>query len=353
MHYDKINDQFKQEFFKLTDAAEKIVITSHISPDDDSIASVLAMYRLLSDRYLDKSVRMIYTGESVKRYGYFQSFDRIEFVDDVADHFKDVDLLIGLDGSQYSRFTENSTRLEKSTDRTICIDHHSSPIDEFDLSLVDAQAPATAFIIYQLFYKDSNVDKSLAETLLLGILGDTGNFAYLKPHQIETLLTAKRLIEAGQVEIQEFQSKYRTISRRVFDLIREFIKNTKYYQVEGWPDFQASQVTRDVIQPEEYSDNEISEANHIYMAHYLRVIEGCRWGFVITPKSDGTCGISLRSLPGSVNVRGLVERMGIGGGHDRAAGGTFEVKEDDKPREVKECLEEVLSWMKKNEPVFS
>ena len=46
-----------------------------------------------------------------------------------------------------------------------------------------------------------------------------------------------------------------------------------------------------------YTDSDVSEASHIYMSHYLRMIEDYPWGFVITPKLNGDCGISGRSLP--------------------------------------------------------
>ena len=190
----------------------------------------------------------------------------------------------------------------------------------------------------------------MAEIYLLGILGDTGNFAYLKPHQSKTLLIAKRLIEIGKIEIQEFQSRYRTLSDRVFTLIQELIKNTRYHQINNWPNFQTSYLDRQFRKSGDYIDSEVSEASHIYMAHYLRVIKDHPWGFVVTPKDNGDCGMSLRSLPNGVSVRDIVEKMGIGGGHDRAAGSTFKKKDTDTVK-VKDCMKQVMEWMKKNKPV--
>lgn len=353
MNHSEINNQFKRDFFALTDTAQSIVVTSHISPDDDSIASVLAMYRLLTDKYPDKSVRMVYTGEQAGRYQYFQNFDRIEFVEDLADHLEGVDTLIMLDGGGFGRFTARPEAMDSFTGKTICIDHHHNPTSRFDLSLICPSVYSTSEILYLQFFKELQISKQLAEILLLGILGDTGNFAYLDSSQTETFVTAKHLVEISGVRIQELQSHYRLLSPRVFTGVQELVKNTEFRQVVGWPDLQTSRVEREFIGRMHYTDKEISEASGIYVGHFLQAIVGYGWGFVISPKLDGSCGISLRSLPKSVNVRELVERMGIGGGHDRAAGGTFKVGEDGKPREVDECLEEVLEWMRENDPSFA
>ena len=39
--------EFKEKFLSLVHNSEKILISSHISPDDDSISSVLNIYRII------------------------------------------------------------------------------------------------------------------------------------------------------------------------------------------------------------------------------------------------------------------------------------------------------------------
>ncbi len=350
MHHTKITDQFRADFFKLVGEAKSICITTHMSADEDAIASILAAYRLLSDKYPNKNVQVVYTGEANNRFRFFQSFEKIQFVPDLSDHLDKFDLLILLDGSNYYRFTPKPEKIKEFQGKTICIDHHSSPPDEFDLALISPQVPSTAEIIYLGFYKNVSIDKPLAEILLLGILGDTGNFSYLRPDQTETFLTAKRLVEEGNIEIASLQSRYRTLEPKILTALGKFIKNTRYHKVNNWPDFQTSFLDNDFTNENNLTDKEIGEAAEIYTAFFIRSIVGFSWGFTIRPKSNGECNVSMRSLPGSVNVRELVEQMGIGGGHDRAAGGTF--RESGKILEAKECLEKVLVWMKENKPVI-
>lgn len=350
MHYTKITDQFAADFLKLTDEAKNICITTHMSADEDAIASILAAYRLLSNRYSDKDIQIIYTGELNKRFQSFQNFEKIQFISDLSDYLDKFDLLILLDGSNYYRFTSKPDKLKESRSKKICIDHHSSPSDEFDLTLIAPNIPSTAEIIYLAFYKNTPIDKSLAEVFLLGVLGDTDNFTYLKPDQADTFLTAKRLVEEGGIEIASLQARYRTLEPKILTTLGELIANTTYHKVNNWPDFQTSFLDRDFANKNNLTDREIGEAAEIYTAFFIRAIVGYKWGFTIRPKSNGECNVSMRSLPGSVNVREIAERMGIGGGHDRAAGGTF--READKALDAKECLTKTLDWINENEPVI-
>ncbi len=348
MHFSALDPQFTLEFFNLTDQAQSIAITGHKSPDEDSIASTLSVYNLLKDKYPEKKITPACPGKPELRFKPFKNFQDIQFVPEMTDIIKDIDLLIMVDGSQFGRFSENPDLLKSLSKKTICIDHHSSPIDSFDLSLVIPTFSSNSELIYRTLFEETHIDKETAEVFLLGILGDTGNFTYLKPYQTDTLLTAKTLMNIAQVEIQEFQSRYRSISKQAFAIIQELIKNTQYKEIKGWPAFQISYLSKDFFITNKLEDNEVSESSHIYTSHYLRIITGYPWGFIITPRSNGQFNISLRSLPKCVSVRIMMEDMGKGGGHDRAAGGTFKDKASSE-----ECITEIIAWTKDHQPVIN
>lgn len=348
MKYSKVDPEFKEQFIKFVDQSNKIIVTAHKSPDDDSVASILSVYNFISTKYPKKQLQMVYTGERVEKYKIFKNYDKVKFVRDLVDVVDGVDLLIMLDGSQYERFTEKPEELKVEVKNTICIDHHSSPINDFSLSLVVPSISSNAELIYLSLYQNEEVDKDLAETLMLGILGDTNNFLYLKAHQSNTLITAKKLMEISKMEMQEFQSRYSTISKRAFAVIQELVSNTRYHKVKNWPAFQTSFLSKELKKKEKYTNGEISEASHAYSSQYLRLIDGYTWGFIITPKSNGTFDISLRSLPNSVDVREMMERMAIGGGHDRASGGTFRDQTD-----AESCFKKTMFWMSENLPKLS
>lgn len=339
--------EFFEEFWKLVEEAKSVVVTSHKSFDDDSIGSVLAIYWLIKQKHQDKKIHIIYTGTADQRHASFEGYKDIEFVDDVAWYLKDCDLLIMLDGNQYGRFTANYDLIKDFKGKRICIDHHGSQPDKFELLLSQSEAAATCQIIYEQFCAGTLLSKPIAESLLLGILGDTGTFAYLGPKNLVVLDIAKQLLTQLNIDIQGFKSRYDLISPRTFELEKQYVANTKLEEIEGWEGFSWTYVDRDFLEKESYTDNEASGGAHVYMTSYMRLIKGAPWGFIILPKKDGSCSVSFRSLPSSTNVRLIVEGMKIGGGHDRAAGSNIKNASGEKVS-PKYCYEKIVAWLKEH-----
>ncbi len=342
---------FREKFFSLIQASNNIVITAHISPDDDSIASVLSMYSILTQKYPEKKIQMIYTGQSVDRYSIFYNFEKIQFVDDIASYLKDIDLLVFLDCNNIkrsSRFPEKFSDIKN----LICIDHHSSLPDEFSLALIDSSYSSNSELIYDTLEAENYLDKNLSEIFLLGILGDTGNLTHINKGQSKVFSIVKKLVEVGDIRIDSFLSKFKFIPKKIIPLLQEYVKNTNFLEIENWPSLQYSFVDRKFIYEYGFSDEDMSAASHIYLSQYLPRIQNQSWGFVFSPRSDGGVRMSSRSNADSVNVRIFHEKMGIGGGHDRASGANF-IKEDGDIMSIDECLNFVLEFMKNNKPVLS
>jgi nanoRNase/pAp phosphatase (c-di-AMP/oligoRNAs hydrolase) len=189
--------------------------------------------------------------------------------------------------------------------------------------------------------------RALAEILLMGLLFDTGSFTFLRPENSNVFDMAKVLLTTANCEIQEFKSRYATTSLRVFSVIQEFMKNSQFIEVSGWPKAMVSFVSSDFKDKEKYLDSEIKWGGLSYLSEYVRNIQDYPWGFIVYPKTAGTGSVSCRSLPRSVNVRDFMERFLGGGGHDRAAGCNF------KDLQPEECVEKLKQWMATNTPVLS
>lgn len=336
---------FRDAFYSTVAGAQHIAITAHISPDDDSIASVLSVYTILTKKFPEKRIRVIYTGEPVARYASFMHFDDIIFSSDNTNVLDGADLLVLLDCSKFSRSSQ-FPELLASVPTSICIDHHASPADEFSVALIDSSFSSNAELIYTALDAEQELDGPLAELFLLGILGDTGNLTHIAPHQTGVFPIVKRLVDIAQVRIDTFLSRFKTIPKSIIPILQELVQNTTFETIEGWPPVQYSTLARVSIESRNYSDEDISAAAHIYLSQYLPRIQGQSWGFVVTPRTDGSCRMSSRSLQGSVNVRVFHEQMGVGGGHDRASGAY--ISESDPSVWV----EEVKAWMQKNQPVL-
>ena len=308
----------------------------------------MSLRYLLSQKYPHKKIKIIISGRSVDRFSSFKNYNQINFVSDVLEYIKSDDLLIVVDGSQYSRFS-NLWPTQQIENQTICFDHHQSPPDNFNLVLQRPTSSSTAELIYQLDSKLQN-DSNFCELILLGILGDTGTFNYIKPGQYHVLRVVEKILNVTKIDIQEYKSKYNYITFEGFKSIQEFSHNTTFHQIGSWPPFSVSLVSRDFVKENNLTDGQIGEGSDIFVSIFTRSIQGYPWGISIKPRSDGSCGLSLRSLPGSVNVRKLMEDTGFGGGHNRASGGTVKIEgKEASPEEVKEI---VLNWIKQNLPVL-
>ncbi len=340
-------NEFAKKILVLVEKSQDIIITSHLSPDEDAIASVLSLYHYLSNKYPGKNITPLLASTSLDQYQSFTNYSDIQFVSDIKDHLSDKDLLIMLDGSQYSRFTNSPKVIKNFQGKTVCIDHHPNKPDDFDLSLVKDDATSATELIYNLFYKNEDINPQVAQVLLVGILGDTGNFAYLPPDQSHVFSIAQRLLTLADTDIQSLQSRYRSIDPQIFKLIKKLINNTDHHQIENWPPVQTSFLTRQDIK--KCLPAQVSEASHIYMSHYLRHLTGYPWGAVFTPKPDKSVKISLRSLPDGTNVRKIMERIGIGGGHNLAAGGAYQ-PDTNQALKAQKAKQIFLDWLKNNQP---
>jgi len=332
---------FREKFYALIEASSRVVITAHLSPDDDSLGSVMALHEILKTTYPAKDITILYGAQSSVRHHSFTNYKYIQFVPDIAEHLENVDMLVVLDVNNYNRISKKPELLEQVPTRVV-IDHHASTSDSFTLSLIDKTYSSNSELVYQIFADTTTLTKSLAESILLGVLGDTGGLAYVKPGSTQTFDLIKLLVETVDMSISAFRAPYGGIPKEIIPLLQELVKNTQYTTVKGWPAMQHSYIAS----LQNYSDEDMSAASHIYMGQYLPRIEGYSWGVVSTPRSDGGVRVSGRSLTGSVNVRDFFERMQIGGGHDRASGAHMDKTTPET------AIYKLVDWMKENNPLL-
>ncbi len=341
---------FKKSFFELVDNSENILITSHISPDDDSVSSVLSIQHLIKQNYKDKNIVIAYSSAKKDNWLNIPEYAEIKFLRDISEIINDFDLVICLDGGEYKRFIRDVESFKNFKGKTICIDHHSSPPSDFDLILINVKEPSNASNIYNIFFDDNNLpDKKMAEFLMLGILGDTGMFRFISYKNVHVLNIASKLISIAEMDLQTFIKDFWTYDVSIFDLQKELMKNTQFKTIKNWPPFQYSYIPLEFVQNQDIKRSNVSEGVNLYTANILKMVKGYEWGFCIYSGENDEFKISLRATTGSVNVRKLVEDLKIGGGHDKAAGGTF-------PGEfttAHAALEYLFKWMEENKPEFN
>ncbi len=342
---------FKKEFFNLVNAAGSILITTHKDPDGDAVASLLAVYTIIKESFSDKAVRVMISSPVSFRFASFANFGKIESVDDIANYLDQFDLAVFVDGNYDQRFTNDPEKFRQFAGKRIFIDHHPDKIEKFDLKYMDENASSTSELIYFLLVdQDRKVSKALAESLLMGLLSDTGNLRYVGHHEGQVFLMAKKLVEDGEINVDELTARFSTYSTPVFQVLREFIKNTQIEEIAGWPKFLYSHITPQFADENKFTVLETEEAAGIY-TDFLRALEEAPWGFVARNYND-IVKVSFRSRAGSVNVRDVAEGLKRGSGHMHSAGAKF-AHASGQPFSVAEALDEIKDWLKNNTATFA
>ena len=329
-------NEFKSALLDACRQADNILITSHMSPDDDSVSSTLACkYFLQSELGVDASI--IYEGSSSHRWNDFSGFEQLTFVEDLSESLQAADVILFVDANELSRFTQQEVSLSA---KTFCLDHHVTEGHDFDFAVIDETKTSASQVVYEVLY-EGEVDAQAAKYLLLGILGDTGNFRYINKQKAGVFLIVKDLVESGDIDIDAYQQGYGGMSQNEFTVFSKLMANATVANHDSWPTHAYSYITKE--QAEGCADEDISGAAHVFVS-WARSIKGVEWTFVLTPRSTGLTACSFRSV--SVNVRHIAEGLDVGGGHDRAAGARFEVS-------PQEALKQILDYISNNKPEFT
>jgi phosphoesterase RecJ-like protein len=323
-------DIFRKNFTDLVIKSNKILITSHINPDDDSIASVLVLRRELLAEFPGKNIDIYYESKVSERFSFLDDYRFAKTTNDLFEVSKSYDLLVYVDANEVYRATKHYEDLNQTEITKVRIDHHKTETNDFDLELVDPSISSTAEILYHLYFEAKpKIDKTDAELLFLGINGDTGSFNYVTAKNCQVFSVADRLIKEGEINVEYFKSQYSKISQEVFELLQKLFMNAKVLKMGDNPPFTYSYLEKE----EKYSFSQIKQATNFYIDFYSKLIEGVNWSAMIYPR-QGSVGLSMRSSVGGVNVRLLAEAIGRGGGHDLAAGVLFEDKTKNEVEKV-------------------
>lgn len=293
--------------------ADKILLNCHRSPDPDSIGSALAMREVLID--LGKEVEIICPTEVLyKNIDYLKGFDQIKGeVDFSKFNYSDFDLFIVLDSASWDMVGYKN---DKNPDvKVALIDHHHTNPGYADINLIDKTATSVGEMLYAVF-KDWEVEitKDIADSLMAGIVGDTGAFRYPNLKK-EIFIAVADLMDKGADKDKAITKIYRSdpynlvkfygevLSRMKIDEKRKFVWSAVPYEVY-------SKLDKPVTAKESSA------------SLFTQVVEGTDFGFVAVETEPKKLSISFRSRTG-FDTSVIATALG-GGGHVYASGGKVE-----------------------------
>lgn len=286
-------------------SADKIVIVGHMSPDGDSIGSVLAMGMALEQ--LGKKVFMITSDPLPEIFSFLPCYKRYKGVKDFPARF---DLALALDCSDLKRCGEDLSLLMETAPVLVNIDHHISNQLFAKYNFVNPKASATGEIVYHMIQKlGARIDQDIATCIYTAIVMDTGSFKFDntsgRSHRI-----AADLIELGvpvsAVNTRLFEEKPYVNMKLLGEALKS-LKMTPCHRV-AW-----MSVSRETMEKlgakEEQTDGIIN---------YPKSIEGVEVGLLFREIEADKVKVGFRSK-GQIDVNQVAGQFG-GGGHPRAAG---------------------------------
>lgn len=164
--------------------AKRIVITSHKSPDGDSIGSSLGLLRFI--QALGHKAIVCHPDPCPDFLNWVKEEDVIidfeSHPGDVKKQLSHADLIFALDYNGAGRLgNEMGELFTAAAGKKVMIDHHLNPDDFVDVAVSEPSVCSTSQLIVELIVASGNnhlINESMGNPLYLGIMTDTGSFRY-------------------------------------------------------------------------------------------------------------------------------------------------------------------------------
>lgn len=306
-----------QKILELVNQAQAIVITSHKSPDGDSIGSSMALFHLL--KKWGKNVWVVHPDPAPVFLHWVPGQDEIVDVETKQERafelLSGADLIFCLDYNEPSRVGDvMQPILEASGAKKVMIDHHLHPADFCQLVISDSSACSTCELVYK-WVKDisrlDDIDPVSGACIYLGIMTDTGSFRFpsvsASTHEI-----LGDLIRRGVKHYLVHEAVYDTNTVDRIKL-RGFALSEKLVCMEEIP---VAYVSLSAGELEKYH---YQKGDTEGLVNQILGIQGIQMAVLFMEK-DGKIKISFRSK-GEYIVNELARAHFEGGGHAYASGG--------------------------------
>ena len=314
------------ELRAMLEIPRRVVILSHTNPDGDAIGSSLAWAEVLK-RHGHQVTCII-----PNKYPYYLEFmpgiDSVVIFKNDSDNrvekaVKEADIIFCLDFHSMSRLDKLGEIIDANQHaKRVLIDHHLDPSEDFDLMLSYPKASSTCYLvalIVEHMYDSESITPTMAENLFVGMMTDTGNFAFSSV--TPDLFRMVSVLAATGISIP-------TIHNNVYNSFSEgrarlfgYVINRKMHI------FHNGTVAHMSLTEDEMRRFWFQQGDSEGFVNYPLTIKKMKMSAMFTQHSD-FIRVSLRSR-GDIDVNVFAQRYFNGGGHKNAAGGkSFMTMED-------------------------
>ncbi len=276
----------------------KIIIARHIGPDPDALGSTLGLKEIILATFPKKQVYVV--GLPATRHRYIGSLDK--FTEDMYDN----SLLIVLDTPDLKRVDGVDVNKFKYK---IKIDHHPF-IEKFaDIEFIDDTASSASQLVIELVKNTKLVfNKSAAEKLYIGVVGDTERFLHSYT-SAKTFELVSYMLNKTKIDFTKLYSNMYT--RTLSELrLQSYIINNLTLTENG---FGYIKLTQSVL--DEYSTDASTACNIVNNLIFIDKMYS--WAIFSYDKANNNIRGSIRSRGPIINTTAMKYN---GGGHACAAG---------------------------------
>ncbi len=311
--------------------SKRILVSGHLSPDGDSLGSMIALVRMLRA-----------AGHEAFAAADRHTLGKLAFLEGVDDLLplralrrrRTFDLFVYVDAAAPARLPPEVRPFAEKLP-TLTIDHHATSAETGAVSIIDATASSAGELVWRLAkWMEWPFDRAIAEALWVALVTDTGRFAYDSTRPA-TLRAACDLLKHGvrtalinDIIYCAFPTKAMELKRRAWRSLHIW-KNRKVAEVSlSRDDFREVRGKKaeaeDVIEiPRQVARNEIALF------------------FYQIPDRTHETRVSIRTRP-PWDATVLAAQFG-GGGHVRAAGCTIKGSMGVAKRQMRKAVRALLA----------
>ncbi|RMF93018.1 MAG: bifunctional oligoribonuclease/PAP phosphatase NrnA [Nitrospinota bacterium] len=287
--------------------ADNLLITSHVNPDGDGIAAMLAFGKIA--QFLGKRYGILVDGTPSTRLNFLVDFSTIQSLNGNPLTFTP-EVLVVLDCPELDRIGKVKTLLPSQVS-IINIDHHPGNARFGRFNLVDPQASASTEVLYSLCKAFRlPLDTALATQIYTGIVFDTGRFRYSRVTS-KTLRLCAELLQQSDLDVQMVAERlFYDHSFATLKLLGVALQQLEMHY--------GGKVAVMYLDHATLNRPEFRDADTEGFVDYTISITGVEVGMLFQEYEPEKIRISLRSR-GPFDVQAIAKQFG-GGGHKKAAG---------------------------------
>jgi len=295
-------------------SARSVVVCAHVNPDGDAVGAVLSLTLALRAAGVDATPTLADEHAAPATYSFLDGFGLYR----PASSLSAPDIFVALDTPTWARLGE-AEPLARSAASVIVIDHHSDDACYGEMNLVDADAAATASIVWRLLPLLGVAPTSaIATASYVGLMTDTGRFSYGNTTP-RALRDAADMIEAGAEAHRLYAKVYESRTAPALALLGRVLSRITLANngrvVYSWIGAQDLVETGALAEETENLVDAVRQTGRVDAV------------VIFKEDADGV-KVSLRAKCPTLDVGAIARSFG-GGGHFAAAGATLAPPLDD------------------------